>query len=169
MTVDRQVMSITEGQNITCYKRKSQSSNVYVVDNSVQINGETIGCIGRFNADKSVTIFDVADPKDYEENTQSVQESNFDEHLLENIRNRTAIAATDAAMDENYLATYWIVTTKQNEVELDGGVETTKWGNGMIAAGEGIGLLDLIKNIVTNTKDLDSGEITIYNNNKKLI
>ena len=88
---------------------------------------------------------------------------------MENIRNRTAIAATDAAMDENYLATYWIVTTKQNKVELDGGVETTKWGNGMIAAGEGIGLLDLIKNIVTNTKDLDSGEITIYNDNKKLI
>ena len=72
-------------------------------------------------------------------------------------------------MDENYLATYQIITTKKNEVERDGGVITNKWRNSIIAAGEGIGLLDLITNIVKNTKELDSGEVVIYNDNKKLI
>ena len=59
--------------------------------------------------------------------------------------------------------------TKKNEAERDGGVITNKWGTGMIATGEGIRLLDLIKNIVKNTKELDSGEVVIYNDNKKLI
>ena len=39
----------------------------------------------------------------------------------------------------------------------------------MIAAAEGIGLLDLITNIVKNTKELNSKEVMIYNDNKKLI
>ena len=39
----------------------------------------------------------------------------------------------------------------------------------MIAAGEGIGLLELITKIVKNTKELESGGITIYNDNKRLI
>ena len=54
-------MSVTIGHKITTYKRKHQSSNVYKVDNSIQISSKTIGYIGYFNADQSMTIFDIED------------------------------------------------------------------------------------------------------------
>ena len=59
-----------------------------------------------------------------------------------------AVAATDTAMDGNYIATHWIIITKQNEDKLEGRVKSTKWIDGLIPAGEGIGLLELIINIV---------------------
>ena len=48
-------------------------------------------------------------------------------------------------------------------------MKTTEWNNGQIPAGEGLGMLDLIKNISKNTKYLQTGGIVIYNDNKKLI
>ena len=35
------------------------------------------------------------------------------------------IAATDAAMEEQYLATQWIISTNDNELEYRGGVQGT--------------------------------------------
>ena len=36
----------------------------------------------------------------------------------------------------------------------------------MILAGEGLGIVDLVEEICTKTKDMSSREITIYNDNK---
>ena len=41
--------------------------------------------------------------------------------------------------------------------------------DGLIPAGEGIDLLELITNIFKNTMMLTEGEIIIFNDNKKLI
>ena len=73
--------------------------------------------------------------------------SEYSEMILEYIRNRVAIAATDAAMEGNYMATRWIISTKNNEEDVVGGVQTTEWNDGQIPAGEGLGMLKLIKNI----------------------
>ena len=89
--------------------------------------------------------------------------------ILEYIRNRVAVAATDAAMKENYMAMRWIISTKNNEEDIVRGVQTTEQNDGQIPAGEGLGMLDLIKNISKNTKYLQTGGIVIYNDNKKLI
>ena len=39
----------------------------------------------------------------------------------------------------------------------------------MISVGKGFGLLDLVASIVKNIRNIESGEIVIYNDNKKLI
>ena len=48
-------------------------------------------------------------------------------------------------------------------------MKTTEWKDGQIPVGEGLGMLNLIKNISKNTKCLQTGGIVIYNDNKKLI
>ena len=89
--------------------------------------------------------------------------------IIEQIRQKVAVAATDAAMEGNYMVTHWVVSTENNNEEWIGGIQNTQWSDGLIPAGEGLGLLDLIKNINNNVKHLTEGEITIYNDNKKLI
>ena len=71
--------------------------------------------------------------------------------MLEAIRNREAVAATDASMNGDTLATYQILSTKLNEEECSGGVNTNKQEEAMMPAGEAIELLDLIVNVKENT------------------
>ena len=52
--------------------------------------------------------------------------------------------ATDAAMEGTYLATHWVVSKKNNDREIVGGLELTQWNEGLILSSEGVGLLELI-------------------------
>ena len=61
-----------------------------------------------------MSIYDVQNRSN--ENDQEIEEnlSEYSEMMLEHIRNGVAIAATDAAMEGNYMATRWIISTKDN-------------------------------------------------------
>ena len=169
ISADREVMSIQTGQEVQTYKRMKQSRNMYERNDHVQRTNDMVGCIGRINNNKSVQVFSIEDKNEREIlQTETVQQQ-FSDAIIENIRTNTAIAATDAAMDGSYIATHWIITTTQQTEKYEGGVKSTKWRSGMIAAGEGIGLLELITKIVKNTRELESGGIIIYNDNKRLI
>ena len=85
------------------------------------------------------------------------------------IRQRTAVAAVDTSMDEQYLATHWIVRTSDNNIEVNGSIESKSFSDGMIHTSEAIGTLDLIKNINENTKHMSSGEVTLCINSKKVL
>jgi len=61
------------------------------------------------------------------------------------------------------------VSTIDNYAEQVGGIQSTRWNKGLIPSGEGLGLLDLVKYITAQTKQLEDGEICIYNDNKKLL
>ena len=53
-----------------------------------------------------------------------------DEHPQEAedaIRNGQAVAAADASIDGNLMATRWKITSLENQMKIEGGVETTKW------------------------------------------
>ena len=54
-------------------------------------------------------------------------------------------------------------------MKIEGGVETTKWGNGMMSAGEVLGSLALVKEIVNKTKNLNTGEVTACSDNKHVL
>ena len=125
-------------------------------------------CIGKINNDNSVIIYNV-EQRTSNSNNSGVLQSTFSSLILEHIKNKIAIAATDVAMEGEYLATAWIISTKGNEDECTDSIESTEWNEGIIPAGEGIGLLELIKIIVKNTAQLIDGKITIYNDNKKLL
>lgn len=61
--------------------------------------------------------------------------------IIEVIRNRRALVVIDTAIDENLLATHWIITTLINSAEASRGIESSRWENRMTPTGEGIRLL----------------------------
>lgn len=166
---ERSVVKVETDEEIKWYKRENAESQIYTLDENSEIEGDECGCIGRMISKDKLIICDVQLPM--QENSQEVSETinEYPSIILDQIQSKVAVAATDAAMEENYIATHWIISTKDNEVEHSGGVRSTEWNVGLIPAGEGIGLLELVKNVNKNTKHLNDGEITIYNDNKKLI
>ena len=103
---------------------------MYVKDDTCELSEENTGCIGRINADNSVTIYDVQESIIENEQANEEQESEYLAMIIEQIQNRTVVAATDAVMEGNYITTHWIVTIKNNEEEIIGGVKSTKWREG---------------------------------------
>ena len=65
------------------------------------------------------------------------EEMSSNEHPLEledAIRNGQVVVATDASMDGNLMPTHWLVASFENQIKIEGGVETTKWENRMTSA-----------------------------------
>ena len=74
-------------------------------------------------------------PKSEMSNETDVELSNEEEmmgnkHPLEledAIRKGQAVVATDASKDGNLMATHWLATSFENQIRIEGGIETTKW------------------------------------------
>ena len=101
-----------------------------VINHTCKLSKENTGYIGRINADNSITIYNVQESIIENEQANEEQESEYSAMMIEQIQNRIAVVATDAAMKENYIAIHWIVTTKNNKEEITGGVKSTKWREG---------------------------------------
>ena len=161
-------MCIKRNEQIHWCEREHSTSRKHAEVDQEWEQVDMDGYIGKINNDNSVIIYDVEERAQVNANASESQ-SEFSLIMLEYIQNKTAVAATYAAMEGEYLATVWIISKKRNEEEHIGGVESTKWNEGMIPARESIGLLELIKTIVKNTEHLADGEVTIFNDNKKLL
>ena len=72
----------------------------------------------------------------------------------------------NTSIGSNLLLIYWIITSLENNTEIEGGVENKNWDNGIVPAGESIGTFDLVRYISSRYKNIDYEEIIIYNNNK---
>ena len=57
----------------------------------------------------------------------------------------------------------------EQEIEIEGGVESNTWVDGMIIVGEAIGLLDLIEYITKRSKKIDNGKVVICADNMNII
>ena len=87
--------------------------------------------------------------------------------MLEVIRNRVAAEVTDVLMNMNDLAAHWIVSTKSNDEECNGGVINSEWEDGMTPAGKAIRLLDFVMSAKKNARCLNQGGIETHNDNTK--
>ena len=72
-------------------------------------------------------------------------------------------------MNGDCLVTHWIITTLANDIRKEGGIKSRDWEDGMIPAGEGLGLLNLVATIAKANQYIMNGEIVVYNDNKKLV
>ena len=45
---------------------------------------------------------------------------------MNEIINRTGVAATDTVIDGDYIAIYWIISTRNNKTEVIGGIASTR-------------------------------------------
>jgi hypothetical protein len=162
---DRLVVTVEQHEGYKTYERVEQ--NIYVEkEQSVDTNNMN-GCIGCIINGDRVQVLEVV-PRLAQSNLDN-ESSEYSLEVLDAIVNREAVAATDASMIGNVLATHWIISTKSNDAEQQGGVNTSDWGEAMIPAGEAIGMLDLIVNVKSNTKHLSHGGLIIFNDNKKII
>jgi len=93
----------------------------------------------------------------------------FNQHIDAAIRNRRAVAVVDASVKERYIAAYWLITTLEESRKYSNNISSSNWVNGAIPAAEGLGLLNLIREINTKTKHISIGEIVIYCDNRKII
>ena len=64
---------------------------------------------------------------------------------------------------------HWIITTLEQNREIEGGVDSNIWGEGMIPAGKATGLLDLITYITSRCRNIDRGEVVVYADDKTVI
>ena len=53
-------------------------------------------------------------------------ENEIPEEILNSIRNKTVVAATDAVMKGICIAAHWVLTTKTNDAEITGDMESTR-------------------------------------------
>ena len=112
---------------------------------------EEFGCVGYQNNDGSISLIECVNRiPNVPVETDSNDEINPE--LIQAIQCRRVVAASDASIRGDFLATHWIITTLLNDVKEEGGITTDAWGDGMIPAGEGVGLLDLVMKIVKATK-----------------
>jgi len=139
-----------------------------VEDKGATFDGNSVGCIGHMSSDGSIAIISIEEKNRENKGTDLIEISNFPSEIINSIINGIAVAATNASMVENKLATHWIILTKGNKVEKEGKIKTNTWQEELIPAGEGFGLLDLVVTIVKQTKYMQQGEIIVYNNNKKI-
>jgi len=73
----------------------------------------------------------------------------------------------DTSVDERFIAAYWVVTTLDERGKYTNNILSSKRTNEAVPTAEGIGLLNLIKEINNQTKHMIEGKIIIYSDNKK--
>ena len=101
-------------------------------------------CIGKKQSNNSIIECGIEQRSDNNSNSEE-QKSEFSSLLLEGIREKTAVAAADAAIYSEFLASVWIILAKRNKIEFTGGIMVRMWNKGMLSVGEGTWLLDLKK------------------------
>ena len=67
------------------------------------------------------------------------------------------------------MAAFWVITTLENQVQNIGSVSSSKQVLGQTPIAEGVGVLNLIKDINNKTKHIELGEIVVYIDIKKIV
>ena len=96
-------------------------------------------------------------------------EQQFSNEIEEAIRNGKAVAAVDVSVDERYMVAWWVITTMDEQVKFTGHVSSSNWGAGQTPVAEGIGVLNLIKEIRAKTDHMSSGSIVVYSDMKTIV
>ena len=130
------------------------------------------GIIGRLNKKMTLSMCGMQ-PESEMSNETDAEPSNEGEtshnkhppELEDDIKNERAVAAIDASMYGNLMASHWTTTSLENQIRTEGGVETTKWENGMIPLGEVLGSLALANDTVNKTRNLNQGEVMVCSDN----
>ena len=66
------------------------------------------------------------------------------------------------------LVLYWVITTLDHDIEITGGIESKQWEDSIVRSGKVVRVLDLIKYINNRTSHIESGEVIIYVDNKRV-
>ena len=79
----------------------------------IDITNESFkGCIGRKNSDGTIRILSKEEHTEGGNNEDAENEIPFPKAIVDDIVNKTAVAATDAAIAGQYIVTHWIVSMK---------------------------------------------------------
>ena len=93
----------------------------------------------------------------------------FNNMIISNIINRSAIVASDASIQNKYLGRYQKIVNKENKTLMEHEIYNKNQFLGRKQSREAILLLDIVVTINQKSKHIEHGRITIYNNNKLLV
>ena len=154
-----------------------QRREVHVpIENSPQMCNQIMkGILGRFTKHKELVIIgeetsNISHKEHVEENQDNEQNHDkFSSRIEEAITNRRAIAAVDASIKESNMAACSIITSLDNNSRKEGQIWSTKWRTGSKHSAEGLGICNLVKVINAHAKHMNTGEIVICSDSKKII
>ena len=124
-TEDEMIVSIQEDQETIYFEYEGQN-NIY--RRSVNQYPNCIfnqGVLGTNRRRNSISIIDHTELQINERLQVNESVEDLPQEILDAIQNRTAVAATDSSIDGNCLAMYWTITTMENNIHVEGGVEST--------------------------------------------
>ena len=85
----------------------------------------------------------------------------FPSEISDSIKNRTAIAATDASVQESNMGGYWIISNENKSFKKENELYHKRWIENNSGVAEVIVLLELLEVIEAKGRHIDEGEITI--------
>ena len=108
------------------YVKVNEHENRYKCNGLTTVEEEEFGCVGYQNNDGSISLIEcVHRIPNVPVETDSNDEINPE--LIQAIQCRRAVAASDASIRGDFLATHWIITTLLNDVKEEGGITTDAW------------------------------------------
>ena len=168
MSEDRKIVRIKNTTRCQYYKREEDEVGFTKTNETFETMEYTIGILGTTRKNR-VIIYNEMKSRIDESDMSDEENDSFPVEIQEAIRNRRAVAASDASINERCMATHWIITTLDQNSVMEGGVESNTWGDGLISAGEAVGTLDLISTIVKKSRSITTGEVVIYIDNKTVV
>ena len=94
------------------HKQANERGNKHKIPTSSEIIGDRKGCVDRINTDKSISTMSIEGENEANNGINEEKEYELPIEILDGIVNRTTVAATDAAIDRCYLATYCVMSAK---------------------------------------------------------
>ena len=169
MSEDEKYVKIKEGDISAWFKRKEEQRTCERIDEPEECERMHLrrGVLGRLENGEKLRVLGIGAIRSSSNDQSHSNDLDSRYHTINQaIESGRAVAASDASMEGRHLATHWILTTLEKEVDVTGGVCDDQWDDGLMPSGEGVGILELIKQLVKNTASVDSGELIMFADNK---
>jgi len=169
MTCNKRIVRIDDKNKVSYYERAGETNKYEMIDDYDNRSEFCYRIIGNRNRSNIVTVYGEIEINDNENGIEGQEEDELPSEIKNTIMNRRAVVATDALMHGNFMATHWTITTLEQEINIEGRIESNTWAEGIVPVGEAIGVLDVIKYVVKRTRNITGGELVVYSDNKTII
>ena len=106
MTDHASIVIVEDGEKEHVYKRIDSQGYWYEKDESLIASRDFVGYISRINSDESLKIVSIEEYVVEEDKENQVNDHSFLNQIIEEIKNRTAVAASDAVMVGEYIVAH---------------------------------------------------------------
>ena len=138
MSGDKQLVRIIDKNKVIYYKRVDETQRYKMIDEPDNIGEYYYGIAGNKKRNNILTVYGRIEINENENSQVELEDCEFLQEIKNAIINRRAVATTDVSMFGNFMATQWKITILEQEIDIEGGIESKTWSEGMVPVGEAI-------------------------------